>query len=57
MKRPPSDPEFARFTDAMRAIMRVSKADVRDELKAKKRKPRASASAVSRVPAANPKAD
>jgi hypothetical protein len=47
MKRPPSDPEFERFTDAMRHIMRVSKADIRDELKAKKRKPKTSASRVS----------
>jgi len=25
MKQPPSDPEFAKFTDAMRVIMGVSK--------------------------------
>jgi hypothetical protein len=49
MKRPPSDPEFARFTDAMRHIMRISKADIREELKPKKRKPKASASRVSAV--------
>lgn len=49
MKPPPSDPEFARFTDAMRCIMRVSKADIRDELKPKKRKAKPSASRVSAV--------
>jgi len=49
MKRPPNNPEFERFTKAMRTIMTVSKADIRDELKAKKRKPKASASRVSAV--------
>ncbi len=52
MKRPPSDPEFVRFTDAMRTIMRVSKADIQQELKTKKRKPKTSA---SRAVATSPK--
>ena len=47
MKPPPTDPEFQRLTEAMRCIMRVSKADIRDDLKPKKRKPKASASRVS----------
>lgn len=47
MKRPPDNPEFERFTDAMRHLMKVSKADIQQELKAKKRKPKASASHVS----------
>jgi hypothetical protein len=28
VKTPPSNPEFARFTEAMRGIMKVSKAEV-----------------------------
>ena len=52
MKQPPDNPEFARFTDAMRHIMRVSKVDIQQELKAKKRKPKTSA---SRVLGASPK--
>jgi hypothetical protein len=47
MKRPPDNPEFARFTEAMRQIMRVSKADIQQELKTKKRKSKTSASRVS----------
>lgn len=49
MKRPPDNPEFARFTKAMRCIMTVSKADIAQDLKARKRKPKASASRVSAV--------
>jgi hypothetical protein len=55
MKPPPTDPEFQRLTDAMRHIMRVSKADIQDELKTTKRKPKASASSASRVRAASTK--
>jgi hypothetical protein len=51
MKPPPDNPEFARFTEAMRGIMKVSKTEInkRIEIK-KKRKPKASA---SRVPGAS----
>ncbi len=52
MKRPPNDPEFAHFTDAMRTIMKVSKADIQKAMKEEKRKPRASA---SRAVAPSPK--
>ena len=43
MKRPPNNPEFARFTEAMRTIMTVPKSAIQTE----KRKPKASASRVS----------
>ena len=33
MKTPPDNPEFARFTEAMRAIMGVSKAELIERLK------------------------
>lgn len=47
MKQPPADPEFKRFTDAMRHIMKVSKVDIQKAMKAEKRKPKNSASRVS----------
>lgn len=48
MKRPPDNPEFARFTDAMRAIVKVSKVELNRRIDAeKKRKSKASASLVS----------
>jgi hypothetical protein len=47
MKPPPNNPEFARFTDAMRTIMKVSKADVNKGAETEKRKPKTSASRVS----------
>jgi hypothetical protein len=36
MKKPPSNPEFARFTDAMRTIMGVSKAELQERIKTEK---------------------
>lgn len=47
MKPPPDNPEFARFTDAMRKLMTVSKTEINRRIEAEKRKPRASASPVS----------
>jgi len=44
MKTPPDNPEFERFTDAMRRIMTVSKTDIQKAIKAEKRKPKTSAS-------------
>lgn len=35
MKPPPTDAEFANLTEAMRTIMRVSKADIQDKDKPK----------------------
>jgi len=54
MKTPPNTPEFARFTSAMRDIMKVSKAEVESRLDTKKRGKRVS-SVSSRVLAAAPK--
>jgi hypothetical protein len=45
MKKPPDNPEFARFTEAMRKIMTVPKSAIQAE----KRKPK-SASRASGVP-------
>jgi len=44
MKPPPDNAEFARFTDAMRTIMRVSKADLRRQIEADKKGKRPKAS-------------
>jgi hypothetical protein len=51
MKPPPDNPEFARFTEAMRSIVKVSKVELNKRIQAeKKRKAKPSA---SRVPAAS----
>jgi hypothetical protein len=50
MRTPPSDPEFVRFTSAMRHIMRVPKAEIQRRMEAEKagrRKPKPSVSRVS----------
>lgn len=47
MKTPPDSPEFARFTGAMRDILKVSKIEMNRRIEAEKRKPKASASRVS----------
>jgi hypothetical protein len=47
MKPPPNNPEFARFTGAMRDILKVSKVEMNQRIEAEKRKPKASASPVS----------
>jgi hypothetical protein len=47
MKPPPDTPEFARFTDALRSMMKVSKVEMTRRIEAEKRKPKASASRVS----------
>jgi hypothetical protein len=52
MKPPPDNPEFAKFTEAMRTIMTVSKVEMNRRIEAEKRKPKTS---VSRVPAVSPK--
>lgn len=44
MKTPPNDPEFSRFTEAMRTILKVSKTELNRRLEAEKRKPTASPS-------------
>ena len=47
MKPPPDTPEFARFTAAMRQIMKVSKVELNRRLAEEKRKPKPSASRAS----------
>jgi hypothetical protein len=51
MKKPPDNPEFAKFTAAMRHIMGVSKAELRqreeEQKKGKQAKPVSPAPAVS----------
>jgi hypothetical protein len=48
MKRPPSDPEFVRFTEAMRQIMKVPKTEINRRIAAnKKGKAKPSASPAS----------
>jgi hypothetical protein len=46
MKPPPDNPEFRRFTSAMRTIMGVSKAELkkREEAQKKRKRPKTSAS-------------
>jgi hypothetical protein len=45
MKKPPDNPEFARFTSAMRHIMGVSKAELQRRMEAEKKEKRSKASA------------
>lgn len=47
MKMPPDTPEFARFTQAMRDIMKVSKTELQTRMEAEKRKTKAPASRAS----------
>jgi len=49
MKTPPDTPEFARFTDAMRTIMKVSKVELKRRMEAEKQTPRARLLRASRV--------
>jgi hypothetical protein len=50
MKQPPNNPEFARFTGALRDILKVSKTELNRRIEEdKKRKSKTSASPVSVV--------
>ncbi len=49
MKPPPTDPEFVKFTEAMRQIMKVSKAEIQERIDAERKQRRARTS-VSHVP-------
>jgi len=49
MKPPPDNPEFRRFTAAMREMMKVSKEEMNRRIEAAKRKPKTSASRDSSV--------
>jgi hypothetical protein len=45
MKRPPDNPEFARFTEAMRTIVKVSKTELNRRIEATKKGKRLKTSA------------
>lgn len=48
MKTPPNNPEFSRFTEALRHMLKVSKAEMNTRIEVeKKRRPKHSASRVS----------
>jgi hypothetical protein len=55
MKTPPDNPEFARFTGAMRQIMRVSKIELQRRMDAEKVAKRPSKVSSSRVSAVSSK--
>jgi hypothetical protein len=55
MKTPPDNPEFARFTEAMRGIMKVSKVELQRRMEEEKRTPRAVASRAFRAIPSRPK--
>ena len=52
MKKPPDNPEFARFTEAMRGIMKVSKAELQRRMEDEKKGKRIKTSA-SHAPASS----
>jgi hypothetical protein len=57
MKTPPDNPEFTRFTDAMRDIVKVAKVEMQRRIEEEKRKPKGAGSrSVFRVPASSSKA-
>jgi hypothetical protein len=55
MKTPPSNPEFAVFTSAMRGIMKVSKVELQARIDAEKRGKQAPKAPSSRVSASRAK--
>jgi len=54
MKTPPDNPEFVRFTSAMRGLVKVSKAELNRRIEAEKK--RNTKPSASRVSVAAPKA-
>jgi len=55
VKTPPTDPEFERFTDAMRKIVKVSKVEMQRRIEAQKRTRRAITLRAARASGARPK--
>jgi hypothetical protein len=55
MKPPPNTPEFARFTRAMRDIMKVSKGEMQRRIKAQKKSGKRLSKGASLGSAASPK--
>jgi hypothetical protein len=53
MKKPPDNPEFVRFTSAMRTIMKVSKVELQRRIEAEKEGKRSKASASPSVASAS----
>jgi len=53
MKKPPDNPEFARFTSAMRKIMKVSKLELQKRMEAEKKRKRSKTSASPSVAASS----
>ena len=53
MKKPPDNPEFARFTRAMRHIMSVSKTELQRRMEEEKKGKRSKASASPSVAASS----
>jgi len=53
MKKPPDNPEFARFTRAMRRIMGVSKVEVQRRMEEEKKRKRSKTSASPSVAASS----
>jgi hypothetical protein len=52
MKKPPDNPEFAKFTEALRGILKVSKTEMNRRIEAEKKGKRVKPSA-SPVPASS----
>jgi hypothetical protein len=55
MKTPPDNPEFARFTEAMRGMMKVSKVELQRRMEAARQTRRARSTRAARVAGAQPK--
>jgi hypothetical protein len=56
MKKPPDNPEFARFTSAMQTILKVSKEDLNKGLEAERKRKRSKTSASPVVAASSKQA-
>jgi hypothetical protein len=53
MKQPPNTPEFANFTQAVRKILTVSKAEIEARIEAQKKSGKRLSKGASRVPVAS----
>lgn len=57
MKPPPDNPEFAKFTDALRTIMKVSKTELQRRMEEEKQQKKAKRSASADSPASTTSAN
>ena len=55
VKTPPDNPEFARFTEAMKKIVKVSKVELQRRMETEKQTPKAIASRAFRARSVRPK--